>query len=141
MAITTAEKRDLSALKHTELSLILSSMGLSITGTKEELVERILAAREKVSADKNKKRRSLKGHGKMGNPTPIQTEEFKEHIRKPLGKLPGDIPLGSKVWGLKLPQDVEDYLNEWDSQNKAERISWMRSLIVNEVRERINQDG
>ena len=64
-----------------------------------------------------------------GNPNPVQTAEFRERQFKPYGKV--DQPLGDKVWGLRLPIDVETCLKEMPDRD---RVAWMRKTLVEAAR-------
>ena len=74
-----------------------------------------------------------------GNPNPIQTPEFKKRQIKPMGKIPGDYPLGKKVWGIRLPEDVEEFLKQWDEEDRPGRVEWMRTLLTCDAREKMNE--
>lgn len=71
-----------------------------------------------------------------GNPNPIQTDEFKKKQFKPVGEI--DSPLARKPTSVKLPQDVAEVLDSW---TKEERVTFLRSLITNAVREKVRRAG
>ncbi|MFB2836863.1 hypothetical protein [Floridanema evergladense] len=71
-----------------------------------------------------------------GNPSPVQTDEFKKRQFKPVGEV--DSPLARKPTSVKLPQDVAEELDSW---TKEERVMFLRSLITNAVRERVKAAG
>jgi hypothetical protein len=75
----------------------------------------------------------------MANKNPIKTKEFWEQAGKRLGSVPGDdnIKMSKKVWALRLPADVSDYLESLDA---AERMDLMRGSIVNKVRKSMNYE-
>jgi hypothetical protein len=81
---------------------------------------------------------SHKPHGKLGNPNPPQTEEFRAKAFKPIGDIPGAFPLGKKVFGLRLPVDCEAYLSQWEDES---RVEWLRSLLVTAIREKAEEEG
>ncbi len=66
-----------------------------------------------------------------GNPKPVQTEEFKRQQFKAFGDIPGDYPLGDKVWGIRLPVDVEQRLKAMDNKK---RVAWMRKTLTEAAR-------
>ena len=74
-----------------------------------------------------------------GNPSPVQTKEFKSKQFKPKGDVPGDYPLAKKVTGVKLPVDVDEAIRELPEK---ERISWLRRVICDAARsELINRQN
>lgn len=105
-------------------------------------IERLTAEIERLTAEKRRldleqqgkkwrgiKTRSHTEHGAMGNPHPVQSEEFVRN-RSQLGIYWGE--LDSKVFGVKVPSDVREFLDKMD---KKERAAAMRSLIVIWARE------
>lgn len=66
-----------------------------------------------------------------GNPSPIQTEEFKQKRFRPVGDIPGDSPLSKKVIGVKLPVDVTEAI---EALPKEERVSWLRRVLSEAAR-------
>lgn len=66
-----------------------------------------------------------------GNPSPIQTEEFKSKQFRPLGEVPGDMPLSKKVTGVRLPIDVQQAIS---ALPKQEKITWLRRVISDAAR-------
>lgn len=66
-----------------------------------------------------------------GNPSPTQTEEFKSKQFKPLGDVPGDIPLAKRVFAIKLPSDVQEAI---DALPKEKRLTWARRVLTNAAR-------
>ena len=54
-----------------------------------------------------------------GNPNPVQTEDFKKKRFQPFGEVPGDYPLGKKVWGIRLPTDVEAVLKNLNDKKRV----------------------
>jgi len=73
----------------------------------------------------------------MANRKPTQTDEFKQKQYKAIGGV-DDVPLAKKITALALPQDVQAELDLWP---QVERITFLRSLITNAVREKIKQAG
>ncbi len=69
-----------------------------------------------------------------GNPSPVQTKEFKAKQFKPRGEIPGDYPLAKKVTGVKLPVDVHEAIS---SLPDKERISWLRKVICDAARSQL----
>ena len=67
-----------------------------------------------------------------GNPNPVQTPKFKKHQFRPYGEV--DQPLGSKVWGLRLPVDVEARLKTMPDRD---RVDWMRKTLVQAARKEL----
>lgn len=73
----------------------------------------------------------------QGNPSPVQTKDFKAKQYKPLGEIPGDYPLAKNAMMVKLPIDVDQAIR---ALPKEERISWLRRVICDAARsELINQ--
>lgn len=66
----------------------------------------------------------------MANKNPVQTPEFKAHIRKPYDGLNDQI--GSKVFGLKMPIEYEKKLL---SYSPKKRVALMRSAVIKAVDE------
>lgn len=74
-----------------------------------------------------------------GNPSPVQTEEFKAKQFKPVGEIPGNYPLAKKVTGVRLPTDVHDAIR---ALPEKERASWLRRVICDAAnRELISQNS
>ena len=78
--------------------------------------------------------RSRKVNMAKGNPSPVQTKEFKAKQFKPRGEIPGDYPLAKKVTGVKLPVDVHEAIA---SLPDKERISWLRKVICDAARSQL----
>jgi hypothetical protein len=71
-----------------------------------------------------------------GNRNPVQTDEFKQKRFKAYGEV--DKPLGGKVFGIRLPIDVEATLNEMPDK---ERVAWMRKTLAEAARKNLtNRD-
>jgi hypothetical protein len=66
-----------------------------------------------------------------GNPSPVQTKEFKAKQFKPQGEIPGNYPLAKKATGVKLPVDVDEAIRELPEK---ERVSWLRRVICDAAR-------
>jgi len=66
-----------------------------------------------------------------GNPSPVQTGEFKAKRFQPKGEIPGDYPLSKKATGVKLPTDVDEAIR---ALPEKERISWLRRVICDAAR-------
>ena len=64
----------------------------------------------------------------MANKNPVITKEFLENQRKAIGTTE---QIGKKVFGVKLPLDVEEKLL---AIPQRERVPFIRGLIVNAVR-------
>jgi RecG-like helicase len=73
----------------------------------------------------------------MANKNPVQTKEFNETKRKRYDNLSSEISLGKKVWSVRLPIDVEEFLEAMDAQ---ERVALMRSVLLEAVRDRMNSE-
>lgn len=74
-----------------------------------------------------------------GNPSPVQTEEFKAKQFKPVGEIPGNYPLAKKVTGVRLPIDVHDAIR---ALPEKERVIWLRRVICDAAnRELISQNS
>jgi hypothetical protein len=50
----------------------------------------------------------------------------------------GQEPLSSKVWGIRLPLDVDSYL---ETMPASERSIWLRKVICTAVREQITLES
>ena len=96
---------------------------------------------QKTKANRGVKTHSHKAHGKLGNPSPIQTEEYRSKLPKQIGTFPGTLPLGRKSFAFKLPVDCEAFLSQWDERDKAGRMTWTRSLLVTAIREKMEEEG
>ncbi|MGK7957462.1 MAG: hypothetical protein AB4063_19740 [Crocosphaera sp.] len=70
----------------------------------------------------------------MANKNPVMGKEFEEQKLKPIGEIPGNIPLGGKTWGVRLPKDVEAFLNNWDKTDRTARIETFRRILVENIR-------
>lgn len=70
----------------------------------------------------------------MANKNPVITKAFEERKLKPIGEIPGNIPLGGKTWGVRLPKDVEAFLNDWDKADRTARIEAFRRILVENIR-------
>lgn len=66
-----------------------------------------------------------------GNPSPVQTEEFKAKQFKAKGEIPGAYPLAKKATGVKLPTDVDEAIR---ALPEKERVIWLRRVICNAAR-------
>ena len=66
-----------------------------------------------------------------GNPSPVQTEEFKAKQFKPQAEVPGDYPLAKKATGVRLPIDVDEAIR---ALPEKERVSWLRRVICDAAR-------
>ncbi|MBP0021302.1 MAG: hypothetical protein J7647_27580 [Cyanobacteria bacterium SBLK] len=76
------------------------------------------------------KKESHKPHGKLSNPNPVQTPEFKEKRFKPLAKLDlGEI--GGKGFNTRYPIDVEQVLLELE---QGDRIDQIRKAVTSHFR-------
>ena len=71
-----------------------------------------------------------------GNPSPTQSEEFKSKQFRPLGDIPGDIPLAKKVFAIKLPIDVQEAI---DALPKEKKLTWARRVLSNAARAELIQ--
>lgn len=72
----------------------------------------------------------------MGNPTPVQTREFKERQYKARGDIPGNQPLSKKPTSIKLPVDIDDAIR---SLPEEERVPWLRRVICDAARAELLQ--
>ena len=68
----------------------------------------------------------------MANKNPVMTKEFKQRSYKPIGT---DEKLGSKVFGVRFPEDVEKALL---AMPQKKRVPFIRNLIVEAVRHENN---
>ena len=66
---------------------------------------------------------------KRGNPNPVRNKEFYENQFKHVA--PCDEKLGKKPFGVRLPVDVTE---ELDQMPRADRIALMRDAITRAVR-------
>lgn len=73
----------------------------------------------------------------MGNPRPIQTEEFKAKRYHAIGEIPGNQPLSSKVTSVRLPVDIESAIRRLPEE---ERVPWLRRVICDAARAELLQD-
>lgn len=72
-----------------------------------------------------------------GNPSPVQTKEFKAKQFKPVGEIPGNYPLSKTVTGVRLPTDIHDAIR---ALPEKERVIWLRRVICDAAKsELINQ--
>lgn len=71
------------------------------------------------------KKESHKPHGKMGNPNPPQTPEFKARQQKPLGDY--NEPFGKTVFSFKCPESIEAALL---NVPKTERTEFIRKAVI-----------
>lgn len=72
----------------------------------------------------------------MGNPNPVQTEEFKARRFKAQGEIPSDQPLSKKVIGVRLPIDIEAAIR---CLPEEERVPWLRRVICEAARTELMQ--
>ena len=68
----------------------------------------------------------VKEHGKKGNPSPTQTEKFKQKRFKKVGNEEYEYPLGKKTIGFRLPVDFQNALF---SLPPEERIPFLRRIV------------
>lgn len=72
----------------------------------------------------------------MGNPRPVQTEEFKAKQFKAYGEIPSSQPLSKKTTGVRLPIDIEAAIRRLPEN---ERIPWIRKVICDAARAELLQ--
>lgn len=64
----------------------------------------------------------------MANKSPVMTKEFEKAKIRAIGTTE---KMGSKVFGIRFPEDVE---KELLSMNKEERVPFIRDLVINAIR-------
>jgi len=69
----------------------------------------------------------------MPNNNPVRTEEFKKYNYQSYGGDDLNVPLGEKVFGIKMPIDAEAMLLK---MNPKERVAFMRSVLLKALRNR-----
>lgn len=72
----------------------------------------------------------------MGNPNPVQTEEFKEKRFKARGEIPGNQPLARRVMGVRLPVDIDAAIRALPDE---ERVPWLRRVICDAAKTELVQ--
>jgi hypothetical protein len=78
---------------------------------------------------RGKKINSHKEHGKLGNPNPIQTQEFLNYQQKPVGG-EFDEPFSKKTWGFKLPESFSEKL---EAMEREDRIVLIRNAVMDAI--------
>jgi hypothetical protein len=72
-----------------------------------------------------------------GNPSPVQTKEFKAHKFIPLSDLP-DEPLSSKPLAIKVGESIHNMVV---SLPQRDRINWLRRVITEAAQRELMKDG
>ncbi len=70
----------------------------------------------------------------MPNPSPVQNEKLKAKQFRPVGEVPGNVPLARKATYITLPIDVHEAL---EALPKEEKITWLRQLITDAARKEL----
>jgi hypothetical protein len=72
-----------------------------------------------------------------GNPSPVQTKEFKSHKFRPVSDLP-DEPLSSKPLAVKVGESIHNIVV---SLPQRDRINWLRRVITEAAQRELMKEG
>jgi hypothetical protein len=71
-----------------------------------------------------------------GNPSPVQTKEFKSYKFRPVSDLP-DEPLSSKPLAVKVGESIHNIV----VSPQRDRINWLRRVITEAAQRELMKDG